>query len=245
MTLGSGGLALTAAVVASFVGGPLAWGIAALALASGIGSWLFNYFVRRLEFVRRYVDGVNVEHERARMASLGKIRATLFDLAQAGDGADLAARGLAQFQRVHVEQETFNALLVKKLNVGELTYTRYINAVDSAYELIVDNLAGIVDRLRAIGDIDRGALDAQIKRLESGGSQAPSELTDLRTRVALQTDRISELETMIGANESAITALIGTSAAVAGMRDLDRGDGPSLDLIIGDLERLAERAKLD
>ena len=104
---------------------------------------------------------------------------------------------------------------------------------------------GIVDRLRAIGEIDRGALDAQIKRLESGGSQAPSELTDLRTRVALQTDRISELETMIGANESAITALIGTSAAVAGMRDLDRGDGSSLDLIIGDLERLTERAKLD
>ena len=245
VTLGGIGVGIAAAVAAGIGGGVVALGITVAALAIGLGSWLFNYFVRRLEYVRRHVEGVNAERERARMQALGRIRATLFDLAQNGGGAELAARGLEQFQRIHVEHDTFGELLAKKLNVGELTYTRYVNAVDHAYQTIIDNLSSLVDRLRMVNDIDVGALLRRIERLEIGGPESADKLADLRSRLALWDARAAEIEALLGENDAAITALLRTSAAVAGMRDLDRSEGPGLDLIVGDLERLAERASPD
>ncbi len=215
--LGGGGLALAVLATGVVVGGPALYALAGAAALAGFGGWAFSFFARRLEHVRGHVEEIHARRERARLEELGQIRATLWDLAQAGEGADPAARGLEQFQRVHSRQETFTQLLAKKLNVGELTYGRYVAAVDEAYAAIVANLSAVVDRLQSA----------------RGGAEA-----------GLRASLLDEVKARLAQNEAAIAALERTTAKVARMTDLERPSAPDVDRVIRDLEELAARAAL-
>lgn len=239
---GGGGLALAMLGSGALVGAPALYGLAGAAVLAGVGGWAFSFFVRRREHVRRHAEENNARRERARLEALGRIRATLWDLAQTGEGADQAAQGLEQFQRVHSRQETFSQLLVKKLNVGELTYGRYVAAVDEAYGAITANLSAVVDRLRsARGDNDE-VLRERLRLEGEAGDFGGAAL--LRDRIDLRAALLDEVSARLEQNEAAITALERTTANVARMTDLERPSAPDVDLVIRDLEELAERASL-
>ncbi len=245
LTLGGGGVALAALATGAWLGGPALVVLAGAGAAAGFGGFAWSFFGRRLEHVRCHVEEVNARRERARLEELGRIRATLWDLAQQGEGADEAARGLEQFQKVHSRQETFSQLLGKKLNVGELTYTRYVAAVDTAYGAIIANLSGVLDRLRAAREDDAARLRERLRRLEAEGPDDEREaVRALRERVDLRASLLDEVEALLVQNDAAIAALEQTTAKVARMTDLERPGAPELDRVIRDLEELAERASL-
>ncbi|MDJ0849962.1 MAG: hypothetical protein QNK04_16455 [Myxococcota bacterium] len=239
--LAGGGVALAALGAGVAVGGPISYALAGAAALAGFGGWAFSFFARRLEHVRCHVEEIHARRERLRLEELGRIRATLWDLAQAGEGADHAARGLEQFQRVHSRQETFTQLLAKKLEVGELTYGRYVGAVDEAYGAIIANLSAVVDRLRSARGSDAELLRERLRSLEQSGDGGAGVL---RERLELRKGLFDEVAARLAQNETAIAALEHTTARVARMADLERPRAPEVDRVIRDLEDLAELASL-
>ncbi len=216
LTLGACAVGVGAGALALALGGALAWGVAAVSLVTGGGAFCVNHFLRRARYVRRHVEAIAARRERERLQSLGRLRATLFDLAEVdGPAASLAAQGLEQYQALRAQHEAFPALLERKLNVGELTWLRYVGAVDAAYEAVVANLSGIVDRL---GIVSRAA-----------SSQRP--------------DDHAAVEALLAENANALAALADVASAIAGMRDLDADPERELEPVIGDLEHLARRAR--
>lgn len=152
LTLGAGAVGLAACGAAAAIGGALAWSIAGAALAGGAAAYCVNRYLRRERFVAEYLRTVQEADERRHLEKLGRIRAALFDLAThdgSRDGAgERAAHALEQYQALHARREAFSAIVVRKLNVGELTYVRYVGAVDRAYEQVIANLSTIVDALQ-------------------------------------------------------------------------------------------------
>jgi hypothetical protein len=120
---------------------------------------------------------------RERLVALGAIRARLFDMAQSGAGAAEAARALEQYQRLHRHHDAFGAVLAKKLNVGELTYVRYVSAVDSAYRTVTGSLGRITDRIQLAQDGHADAL-SEIEESLSGNDIAIATLAETATAVA-------------------------------------------------------------
>ncbi len=217
LTVASCAVGVGASALAIAVGGALAWGVAAVGLATGAGTFCVNHFARRGRYVRRHVDAVTALRERERLEALGGLRAALFDLAEIeSPAAELAAQGLEQYQMLRGQHDAFQGLLARKLNVGELTYLRYVGAVAEAHEAIVANLSSAVDRLRIL------------ERLSGTDQHALAE------RAAV--------EAMVRENETAIAALVDIASSVAGMRDLRADPERDLAPIIGDLEELARRA---
>ena len=132
-------------------------------------------------------------------------------------------RALEQYQRLRRHTDTFIELLGSKLNVGELTYVRYFNAVQTLEESILQILYRSADQLRIL---------SHRVSPEGGDVLVNSRETD---------QRLTDVD--LERNEAALVALNDLHLAVGQMRDLDNYSKTDLGTLVEDLERLAKHAE--
>lgn len=180
---------------------------------------------------------LTAEAEAARREKLEDLRA---DLAKVE-----AHQGIAQLDLLDQKLAGLIEVLKRRLNAGELTQFRYLDAAEQVYLSAIDNLHEIYIALTSVGTIDREHIEKRLRELRALGSQAASAITQIdalsqsRTMLEQQTARV---ETLFAQNEQAMTTLDHAATALADAR-INKGQASvDIDSALSELERLARRA---
>ena len=126
-----------------------------------------------------------------------------------------------------------------------MTYGRYLSGARQLYLASMDNLAEIVVALASVSAVDRDALDGRLATMSGPNAddmheQERATLEDRRDLYDRQTERIAVL---FAENETAMTALTRTAAALAEAK-IGRGQADlTVDEAMHELEALAARTK--
>lgn len=246
-TLGAMAVVAGGALGTMMLGGWASAAVAAGGLAMAAASWFFHASLQRDRLIGRYLGEVHEQAERLRLERLGALRATLYDCAQVPVLSRHASQGLGQYQNLREKHELFTRLLERKFLVNELSYGRYVAAVDAAFDAVIANLSTVTDLLGIVRSID---IDDIRSRLRALGKQGPeeraggAELATLEERAALWQTQIDGLDRLLLENERALTSLLEVMTAVSRIRNLDASGTLAVNTATQDLEALAKRARL-
>lgn len=163
--------------------------------------------------------------------------------------ADLAKveahQGIAQLELLDQKLAGLMEVLRRRLNAGELTQLRYLDAAEQVYLSAMDNLHEIYIALTSVGTIDRERIDQRLSELRALGNQAAPAIAQIdalsqsRSMLERQTARV---ETLFAQNEQAMTALDHAATALADAR-IKKGEASvDIDHALKELEILAKRA---
>ena len=206
--------------------------------ALGLGSWLINYFFRRQSFAGAYLRRAHAALERETQRKLDHLREELTELE--------IGQGVAQLDRFKNKLDTLKRLLGQKLERTELTYGRYLGIAEQVYLSAVDNLHQVSLARRAMAAIDPRYIEKRIEELheteDMSRADNQAELASLQERLelrALQERRISEL---LSQNETAMTQLDQTSAAIASIQTRPGHTRVDLETAMSDLAEMVARA---
>ncbi len=156
-----------------------------------------------------------------------------------------AHQGLAQLELLDQKLASLMEILKRRLNAGELTQLRYLDAAEQVYLSAIDNLHEIYIALTSVGTIDRERIDQRLSELRALGSQAAPAIAQIdalsqsRSMLEKQTARV---ETLFAQNEQAMTALDHAATALADARISKGAASVDIDHALRELEILAKRA---
>lgn len=162
--------------------------------------------------------------------------------------AELAAlgadQGVAQLRMLREKYDNLAEILRAKLNAGELTYSRYVAMAQQVFLSSVDSLNETAISLKSISKIDPEYARARLRDLKKNPSDeaGKDERDALTKRLSLYDEQNARVAGLLGQNETALTVLDKTAAAIAQAKT---GEGlASLDAktAIEELEALAKRA---
>ena len=125
-------------------------------LGLGMGSLLYNYFVRGGTLADHHIKKIYEDLAKQRlkvMQALEKNFKRLGDKAQ-GEVAEQAEQGGEQFTQAVERFESLKKTLDEKLSPGELTYGRYLGAAEQVYLSVLDNLSIMAALLQSVAAID-------------------------------------------------------------------------------------------
>ena len=154
-------------------------------------------------------------------------------------------QGLDQLYILDEKLDAFTRVLERRLSAGEVTYGRYLSGARQLYLASMDNLAEIVVALASVSAVDRDALDGRLATMSGPNAddmheQERATLEDRRDLYDRQTERIA---VHFAENETAMTALTRTAAALAEAK-IGRGQADlTVDEAMHELEALAARTK--
>jgi len=203
----------------------------------GVGSWAFDYFVRREHHASAYLRDVRrVLSDRRRWA----IQTLDRELAEV-DSRD----GLAQLARLQQKYEAFEELLNKKLDRKELTHGRYLGMAEQVFLSGLDNLQRVAHTLGSIKAIDEDYVSERIRAIDALAEPSDvqrAELESLRTRLALKASQRDKVSRWLAQNERAMTQIDMTMAAIAAMDTIRGHASTDLETAMAELAELAGRA---
>ena len=134
-------------------------------------------------------------------------------------------------------------VLDRRLDAGEITFSRYLGTTQRVYVSAIDNLSEAAVALRSISAIDPGYVDAQLAELPAPGTtrDADQQRETLENRKSLYEAQQAKAAALLTRTEEALTAIDHTATALA---DAPTGSRPiDADLAMEELVELAERAK--
>lgn len=163
--------------------------------------------------------------------------------------ADLARveahQGIAQLDLLDQKLAGLIEVLRRRLNAGELTQFRYLDAAEQVYLSAIDNLHEIYVALTSVGTIDREHIDRRLSELRTLGGKAAtaiSEIDSLSQRRTMLEQQTAKVETLFAQNEQAMTTLDHAATALADAR-INKGQASvDIDRALLELESLARRA---
>lgn len=163
--------------------------------------------------------------------------------------ADLARveahQGIAQLDLLDQKLSGLIEVLKRRLNAGELTQFRYLDAAEQVYLSAIDNLHEIYVALTSVGTIDREHIDRRLRELRTLGGKAAtaiSEIDSLSQRRTMLEQQTAKVETLFAQNEQAMTTLDHAATALADAR-INKGQASvDIDSALSELESLARRA---
>lgn len=185
--------------------------------------------------------------------TLNRLRFPTVDL-MAEDSADLDElrdelaelddpRASRQLQLLQQKRGNLIDVLEKRLDAGELTFSRYLGTAQRVYTSAVNNLSEVAVSLQSVSAIDPDYVDERLVEL-SGTQTSPEaqqERAALESRRSLYAEQQSKVSTLLMRNEEALTAIDHTATALA---DAPMGGEPiDADLAMEELVELAQRAK--
>lgn len=154
-----------------------------------------------------------------------------------------ARQAIDQLRGLREKLASLSEVVDQRLNAGELAFARYRGTAEQVYLAAVDNLHDVAAALTSIKAIDRDYItrrESELVAAASGAADAErATLAERRTLLESQSEKIANL---LAENESAMTALTNTAAALANVRmqaghaRLDATDA------MAELESLASRA---
>ncbi len=150
-------------------------------------------------------------------------------------------RPLKQLEAVTQKRDNLAAILLRRMDAGEMTYARYLATTEQVYRATLDNLHEVAIAVKSISAIDDEYIDGRLGELGSADSEAAAReresLTGRRNLGVRQRARIAEL---LAQNEAGMTAIDETAGALA---DAPIGRTPEdAEAAMEALTELAERA---
>jgi hypothetical protein len=215
---------------------PLLLTIAAGGAGAAVLSWAVNFGIRRDHFANQYVKKLHAQMENQRLARQQELQKALTEVS--------SEEGRSQFSRITEKFTTFQKLLARKLNPGELTYGRYLGMAEQVYLGVLDNLQRIADTLRMMSVIDVEYTQKRLQQLQNARSQNNNkEIDTLKERLALHSQQAEKVQKLFSQNEEAMTKMDLTIAAIADMRTEGGRASMDMETAMAELQRLAGKAK--
>jgi hypothetical protein len=157
-------------------------------------------------------------------------------------------RSLSQNQAVSqldqfVEKKTdFESVLNSRFSNQEITYHRYADSGNRVYENGIHNLQSLRMTAHSIRTLEPARLRAKVAVMESQGKGQTRDAKALRERYKLALQGRARINTLLSANEQALTALTKVTAklAVSNTQNVSTRD---MERLIDDLQQLADRAQ--
>lgn len=135
--------------------------------------------------------------------------------------ADLArlpdARPANQLRAIDEKRQGLLEVLGRRLDAGEMTYGRYAASVDQVYEGVLANLEEVALSMKGLEAMDGEYIERRLGELESAGSEdgsAGRERASLEERRALLAGQTKKVAHLLAQNESAMTIIDRTTAAL-------------------------------
>lgn len=164
----------------------------------------------------------------------------------AADFADMEfPQGSTQIRLLQDKLSSLTEILQRQLDSGEITYSRYLGMAQEVFGAAIDNLHEVDVVLRSVSTIDVNYIRDRLLELDRGGQKSSHherEYQALQERTALLEDQTKRVAELMAQNESAMTVIDRTAAAMAGTRT---GQGMSkldAETAMAELEQLAKRA---
>lgn len=168
-------------------------------------------------------------------AELAALTAELAALADTQPAEQLAA--------LQQKRQSFVNVLERRLDAGELTYSRYLATAQQVYASALDNLHEVAVASESISTIDEQYVRRRLAELaddDADPTAAARERDTLERRLELRDTQRGRIARLMAQNESALTALDRTTTALA---DVPIGKRPEdADAAMAALEELADRA---
>jgi hypothetical protein len=138
-------------------------------------------------------------------------------------------------------------VLQRRLDAGELTYSRYLATSQQVYNSALHNLQEVAVAHESISSIDDGYIDRRLAELNADAdadsdddASVARERSTLEARRELAVVQRRKIAHLLAQNESALTALNRTTTALA---DVPIGKRPEdAEAAMAALEELADRA---
>jgi hypothetical protein len=204
--------------------------------ALGIGAWAFEYFFKRDEHAREYLQTLH-------QALAGRVDDTMRELGH--ELHDLKFDpGIAQIDRLRDKYAAFAELLRRKLDPEEMTFSRYLGMGEQVFLGGLDNLARISDALKGFATNDAKDIRARINELKQDGIDSHAqdqEEAALQARLKLMEQQREKVFGWLAENEAAMTALDRVMAGVAEM-NTTQSASMKMEDAMKELETLAARA---
>ena len=146
-----------------------------------------------------------------------------------------------QLEAIGEKRDNLTSILDERMDAGELTYARYQSTAQQVYLAVISNLREVAIARKSVSTINPDYIDARLAELQAeGSSDAEAEITSLEDRRALATAQDAKATYLLAQNESAMTLLDRTAAALA---DAPIGVAPQdAEAAMSELEELADRA---
>lgn len=231
---------IAAAIVAVATGGLLAWLeppplLAAVLVVIAIGSvvaWPLTMTttgkLAQLQFAVPQIEEVDP-------AELDSLAAELVRLQDTQPAEQLAA--------LQHKRQSLIAVLERRLEPSELTYSRYLATAQQVYSSALDNLHEVAVASESISTIDEGYVQRRLTELVADHvdeESAGRERDTLERRLELRDSQLRRIARLMAQNESALTSLDRTTTALA---DVPIGKRPEdADAAMAALDELADRA---
>lgn len=175
--------------------------IGGLAVFGGIGLFLYNYFGRFYYYQANYFAKLRRDNERVAKKKLRVVQQYL--------GERGWEQGAAQVDKLQAKMESFERVLDKKFETGEMAHARYHGIAEQVYMNALETLEQVVIELEAIDSIDPDYIEGRIEELEQK-TGTPSEVMErdsLIERYELRQSGLERAELLLAQNERAMTGL--------------------------------------
>lgn len=209
---------------------------AAAGAAIGLGGWALDYRLHR--------DRHAADYLRCLQAALaGRVEETVKTVRREFTEIGFEP-GLKQIEALQDKYQAFEALLRRKLDPGEMTFTRYLGMTEQVFLAGLDNLGRVSDTLRGLSAIDRSTVTQRLQHLHDDGIDSAAqdrEIAALTERLGLLERQQERVSHWLAENETAMTQIDHAMAAIA---DLDSNRGHAamdIESAMQELKRLADR----
>lgn len=154
-------------------------------------------------------------------------------------------QGASQISLLRDKLGNLSEILKRRLDSGELTYGRYLGMAQEVYGAALDNLYDVAVALRSVSTIDVDYIGKRLQELDREGDPTADqerEYKALHERNALLEDQTRRVAQLMAQNESAMTVIDQTAAALAATRTSPGHAKLDADTAMAELEQLAARA---
>lgn len=148
-----------------------------------------------------------------------------------------------QLAALQQKRQSLINVLERRLDAGELTYSRYLATAQQVYASALDNLHEVAVASESISTIDEQYIRRRLAELDDDDADqtaAARERETLERRLELRNSQRRKIARLLAQNESALTALNRTTTALA---DVPIGKRPEdAEAAMAALDELADRA---
>jgi hypothetical protein len=246
VTLYSTGVGLLGGLGTALFGGWVFPALAAGGLLVGGGSWAFNYFARRDKFMERYAQDALDERARQNDALLENVKKVFVDAGVQRCAPEISKQGLQQLRLVQDRYKALSKLLEKRLDPGELSYSRFQGTAQQVYFSVLDNLQQVSEILEAACGIDTQYIaerEAVLKKQKQAAKADRDEKASLERRRQLQSSQYAAADELLAKNEEALTQLEATNTRLAAVRTKKGLASTEMEEALRDLQDLAGRSQ--
>lgn len=127
-------------------------------------------------------------------------------------------RPAGQLRAIDEKRRGLLEVLGRRLDAGEMTYGRYAASVNQVYEGVLSNLEEVALSMKGLEAMDGDYIERRLLELDAAGGEDGSgggERASLEERRALLTGQTRKVAQLLAQNESAMTIIDRTTAALA------------------------------